>query len=488
MFLGPWSEMHRLNLGWFIAEWNKFYAEWQSTLQAITGALTGEIERVEAAMTDLYAARDAAAASATAANSSALNASASSLAAMDARDAAVSAKNTAQSAASSATASETAAGNSATLASNKATQAGNSATQAGNSAGAAASSASNAAGSATAAGNSATAAGNSATAAGNSATAAASSAAAAEASAQRAEQAAEQAGNIINSVENVSVASVDDAIAENIVKLIVDIDPIQEGTGDPAPDNVRAITGWTGANIYQSGANISNPSIIPITFPAAAGTVYGGYLTFNENGSGKLTVNRAFVSKLWSELTSPTVYTNTTRKLYTKPAGNSGNTERETISNIGKDVGGTSEDFPHITTYSNGTNIYVFMPNGTPESTVIELCYLIGTPVEIELTPTQITMLAGINNIWANTGNINLLKYYGNIKTYIDKQDAVIKALIAKELNNMTADTALTVNDFRIVNNTLYRITSPVASGATLTPGTNCEATTVAAVLKTLLT
>ena len=137
MFLGPWSEMHRLNLGWFIAEWNKFYAEWQSTLQAITGALTGEIERVEAAMTDLYAARDAAAASATAANSSALNASASSLAAMDARDAAVSAKNTAQSAASSATASKTAAGNSATLASNKATQASNSATQAGNSASAA---------------------------------------------------------------------------------------------------------------------------------------------------------------------------------------------------------------------------------------------------------------------------------------------------------------------------------------------------------------
>ena len=137
MFLGPWSEMHRLNLGWFIAEWNKFYAEWQSTLQAITGALTGEIERVEAAMTDLYAARDAAAASASSANSSALNASASSLAAMDARDAAVSAKNTAQSAASSATASETAAGNSATLASNKATQASNSATAAAQSAGAA---------------------------------------------------------------------------------------------------------------------------------------------------------------------------------------------------------------------------------------------------------------------------------------------------------------------------------------------------------------
>lgn len=137
MFLGPWSEMHRLNLGWFIAEWNKFYAEWQSTLQAITGALTGEIERVEAAMTELYAARDAAAASATAANSSALNASASSLAAMDARDTAVSARNAAQSAANGAAQSALSATDSATLASNKASQASTSATQAANSAGAA---------------------------------------------------------------------------------------------------------------------------------------------------------------------------------------------------------------------------------------------------------------------------------------------------------------------------------------------------------------
>lgn len=158
MFLGPWSEMHRLNLGWFIAEWNKFYAEWQSTLQAITGALTGEIERVEAAMTDLYAARDAAAASATSANSSALNASASSLAAMDARDAAVSAKNTALSAASSAIESETAAGNSATLASSKAAQAATSATTAGEKATQAASSATTAGEKATQAASSASAA------------------------------------------------------------------------------------------------------------------------------------------------------------------------------------------------------------------------------------------------------------------------------------------------------------------------------------------
>ena len=51
----------------------------------------------------------------------------------------------------------------------------------------------------------------------------------------------------------------------------------------------------------------------------------------------------------------------------------------------------------------------------------------------------------------------------------------------------MKADTALVANDFRIVGNTLYRITGNIASGGTLTPNTNCVATTVGAILKSLL-
>ena len=201
MFKFPWGDFHSLNLGWFLQKFNELCEDWATAEAGIDGALDAEIQKAEDALTDVFAARDAAAASASAANSSALNASQSSLASMDARDQSRAARDAAQQAATNAAASETAAGNSATAASNSAgaaatsaTQAGLSATAAGNSAAAAAESeqnveniiedatteaiasatqtattaATNAANSETAAGNSATAAGNSATAANNS--------------------------------------------------------------------------------------------------------------------------------------------------------------------------------------------------------------------------------------------------------------------------------------------------------------------------------
>ncbi len=194
MFRFPWGDFHSLNLGWFLQKFDELRQDWATAEAGIDGALDAEIQKAEDALTDVFAARDAAAASASAANSSALNASQSSLASMDARDQSRAARDAAQQAASNAAGSETAAGNSATAASNSAgaaatsaTQAGNSATAAGNSATAAGQSETAAAGSATAAAGSATAAADSATQAGNSASAAAQSAAAAAGSAAQIE-------------------------------------------------------------------------------------------------------------------------------------------------------------------------------------------------------------------------------------------------------------------------------------------------------------
>ena len=38
--------------------------------------------------------------------------------------------------------------------------------------------------------------------------------------------------------------------------LIVEIVPAQSGSGVPSPDNVRPISGWTGANVYVAGKNL----------------------------------------------------------------------------------------------------------------------------------------------------------------------------------------------------------------------------------------
>ena len=48
-----------------------------------------------------------------------------------------------------------------------------------------------------------------------------------------------------------SIVSVDDARMRDAKSLIVRIDPVQEGSGDPSPDNERPITGWTGIKLYN---------------------------------------------------------------------------------------------------------------------------------------------------------------------------------------------------------------------------------------------
>lgn len=38
--------------------------------------------------------------------------------------------------------------------------------------------------------------------------------------------------------------------------LVVDINPVQSGSGDPSPDNVRPISGWTGMTVNANGVNL----------------------------------------------------------------------------------------------------------------------------------------------------------------------------------------------------------------------------------------
>lgn len=46
------------------------------------------------------------------------------------------------------------------------------------------------------------------------------------------------------------------AKAHPLKELVVNIEPLQSGSGDPSPDNVRPITGWTGANAWRTGTNV----------------------------------------------------------------------------------------------------------------------------------------------------------------------------------------------------------------------------------------
>ena len=53
-----------------------------------------------------------------------------------------------------------------------------------------------------------------------------------------------------------TVASFSDSIGLPLVDCTVFIDPVQSGTGDPSPTNVRPISGWTGCNVYRAEKNL----------------------------------------------------------------------------------------------------------------------------------------------------------------------------------------------------------------------------------------
>jgi hypothetical protein len=66
---------------------------------------------------------------------------------------------------------------------------------------------------------------------------------------------------IVNSASG-AIVSIPDAKAAPVVGLTVGIEPVQSGSGDPSPDNVRPISGWTEAKITKTGKNLF-PTALP---------------------------------------------------------------------------------------------------------------------------------------------------------------------------------------------------------------------------------
>ena len=230
-----------------------------------------------------------------------------------------------------------------------------------------------------------------------------------------------------------------------------------------------------------------------ITFPVAAGTVYGGELDVT---TGELMVT-------WAAMDMGTVYWQKTNDYayrsndYLTPRKKAGITNIicDSLKTINQS---SASNMPNYVIKGRSSDGSVFIKT-TSDMTEEEyntyfsgkyMAYELATPVDYHLTPIEVTLLLATNNLWCD-GNTTLTMKYGEYLTasvdHADMQSRLVKALIAPVLDSMTADTALSANDFRIVGNTLYRITASVASGGTLTPGTNCTATTIGAEITAIL-
>ena len=282
-----------------------------------------------------------------------------------------------------------------------------------------------------------------------------------------------------------------------IKSLTVSIEPAQAGSGDPSPQNVRAISSWTGASIYREAVydSSANP-IVEIPFPTPPGTVYGGTLTINDDGTGELIVDKEFISLdgnvEWSELNSPIgsgkFHANAIPAYSAKESADyisnlylfagRGATKSSDVTINKRFYGQRSYGrfWVYNSDYSNNLAGFKAALNATP----LQIVYPLTNPLSYTLTAAQITTLLGTNNIWADCGDVTV-DYPADTKLYIEQINAPTD-------DDMTANMRIESGKYFIIGNTLYLSSTVIPAGDAIIPGTNCQKTGLATALNALNT
>ena len=169
-----------------------------------------------------------------------------------------------------------------------------------------------------------------------------------------------------------------------------------------------------GGNTYEQ----YNAEVYSITFPSSAGTVYGGTLTVNKDGTGKLVVDWGILDNVsgWGYASSQSIFYKTVRT-YTEcvPICNMyrGATPASANADAFDKGNGTI-----CVRYPTTDRIYIrddrFNNTTDFENAIsgIQIIVKLATPVEIDLTELEvIETLNGVNNVWSDTNGVNTIKY-----------------------------------------------------------------------------
>lgn len=217
-------------------------------------------------------------------------------------------------------------------------------------------------------------------------------------------------------------ATFDDAIPYIALKqLKVNIEPVQSGSGDPSPTNIRPISGWTEVNVRVHNDSVDNQYNIPL-----GQTVYGGVL---DVVSGKLVVDRAMVdlgSLMWffidqgNNVYFAPYFFAIVEPLGIKYEGNFGLVTYSLLCSIYR-IAERGRNFTDGAMCADGiiaeqkvTQIQIKDSHYTSASdlktalTGEQLVYELATPITYQLTPTEVRTILGDNNIWADTGSVEV--------------------------------------------------------------------------------
>jgi hypothetical protein len=241
--------------------------------------------------------------------------------------------------------------------------------------------------------------------------------------------------------------------------------------------------------------------VLSVAFPAGAGTVYGGSLKLNEDGSADLTVTHKGLTLDGSRTWNSGTFTGGYRYYATQTVSEAKNQQscqtsiypkRDSLNTSGIAIDSAlSAKQIDVRTYYAGFDTLQKWKDYITENPV-DVVYELDEHQTYHITDVGVVKtLLGFNNIWADTGDIDTLTYRVDPSMYQAAQLAsalnVIVSMIANVESSYTASKAYSVNDFLSVNGTLYIVTADIANGGTITPNTNVSETTVGAQLAEIL-
>jgi hypothetical protein len=228
-------------------------------------------------------------------------------------------------------------------------------------------------------------------------------------------------------LENITVEGnpleINSPLAQNAISTILSFSPKQSGTGDPSPDNIRPIEGWTEANL---GVNSETPTIT-----ISLGGTYYGFNVDLENGT--VTVTHKLYTFDGSDDENWTLAATGTNRVFRYMTAFSEGIKKAGvntyISNIAKkttvinNMENTGYTFWYFrTTDSQSTNnrqLLVGTPVADVDMTLKEfkqmlantpmiICAELATPQTITLTPQTVSLLKGRNTLWTDGDEISL--------------------------------------------------------------------------------
>lgn len=151
------------------------------------------------------------------------------------------------------------------------------------------------------------------------------------------------------------------------------------------------------------------------TFPTPPGTVYGGHVRDNGDGTGTLTVDTAFISTTWGDIGNATEYTDNIRKRMTLPVADNKDKRGDAVCNVAPTTTtGIGYDRVQMVIHESNSYVYITLPKNTASDTPVQIVYYIATPQTYTLSMNAIQSLIGQNHVWVDNADEVSVEYWGH--------------------------------------------------------------------------